>query len=153
MTPGNQNLRWAEGTPQPQGYQDAADARERHGGCRTGDGGQRAGERRGQSLPRHHPGPAQREALTAQVRGHRVEEGPLRPDLVAKETAEIAVLQAYLPAQLESAELDALIAEAIAASSATSIKDMGKVMALVKPKVQGRADMGAVSARIKQKLG
>jgi uncharacterized protein YqeY len=76
-----------------------------------------------------------------------------RPDLVAKETAEIAVLQAYLPAQLESAELDALIAEAIAASSATSIKDMGKVMALVKPKVQGRADMGAVSARIKQKLG
>jgi uncharacterized protein len=75
-----------------------------------------------------------------------------RADLVAKESAEIAVLQGYLPAQMTPAELDALIAEAIAASGATSIKDMGKVMAAVKPKAQGRADMGAVSARIKQKL-
>jgi uncharacterized protein len=75
-----------------------------------------------------------------------------RADLVAKETAEIAVLQGYLPAQMTPAELDALIAEAIAASGASSIKDMGKVMAAVKPKAQGRADMGAVSARIKQKL-
>ena len=76
-----------------------------------------------------------------------------RSDLVAKETGEIAVLQAYLPAQLTPAELDALISEAIAATGAASIKDMGKVMDLVKPKAQGRADMGALSARIKQKLG
>ena len=75
-----------------------------------------------------------------------------RPDLVAKETAEIGVLQGYLPAQMSEAELDALISEAIAASGATSMKDMGKVMAAVKPKAQGRADMGAVSARIKQRL-
>ena len=76
-----------------------------------------------------------------------------RADLVAKETAEIGVLQGYLPAQMSEAELDALIAESIAASGATSVKDMGKVMALVRPKAQGRADMGQVSARIKQKLG
>ena len=75
-----------------------------------------------------------------------------RADLVAKETAEIGVLQGYLPAQMSEAEIDALIAEAIAASGATSIKDMGKVMVVVKPKAQGRADLGAVSARIKQKL-
>ena len=75
-----------------------------------------------------------------------------RADLVAKETAEIAVLQTYLPAQLSDAEVDALIAEAIASTGAASIKDMGKVMAAVKAKAQGRADMGAVSARIKQKL-
>ena len=75
-----------------------------------------------------------------------------RADLVAKETAEIAVLQPYLPAQLSEADLDVLIAEAIAASGAASIKDMGKVMAAVKAKAQGRADMGAVSARIKAKL-
>jgi len=76
-----------------------------------------------------------------------------RADLVSKENAEIALLQSYLPAQMSSAEIDALIAEAIAATGAASIKDMGKVMGFVKPKVQGRADMGAVSARIKQKLG
>ena len=76
-----------------------------------------------------------------------------RADLVAKETAEIGVLQAYLPTQLTAAEIDALITEAIAATGAASIKDMGKVMGFVKPKAQGRADMGAVSARIKQKLG
>ena len=76
-----------------------------------------------------------------------------RADLVAKENAEIALLQGYLPAQLSEAEIDALIAEAIAATGAASVKDMGKVMAVVKPKAQGRADMGAVSARVKQKLG
>jgi hypothetical protein len=76
-----------------------------------------------------------------------------RADLVNKETAEIAVLQQYLPAQMSEAEIDALIQEAIQASGATSIKDMGKVMAAVKPKAQGRIDMGALSARIKQKLG
>jgi len=76
-----------------------------------------------------------------------------RADLVAKENAEIAVLQGYLPAQLSEAEIDALIAKAIAATGAASIKDMGKVMAVVKPQAQGRVDMGALSARIKQKLG
>ncbi|HXW74138.1 MAG TPA: GatB/YqeY domain-containing protein [Steroidobacteraceae bacterium] len=76
-----------------------------------------------------------------------------RADLVAKENAEIAVLQGYLPAQLSEAEIDALIATAIATTGAASIKDMGKVMAVVKPQAQGRADMGALSARIKQKLG
>jgi uncharacterized protein YqeY len=75
-----------------------------------------------------------------------------RADLVAKETAEIAILQTYLPAQMSDAEIDGLITEAIASSGAASIKDMGKVMAAVKAKAQGRADMGAVSARIKQKL-
>ena len=75
-----------------------------------------------------------------------------RADLAAKEQAELIVLQTYLPAQMSDAELDALIAEAVAASGATSIKDMGKVMGLVKAKAQGKADMGAVSARIKQKL-
>ncbi|HEY1283119.1 MAG TPA: GatB/YqeY domain-containing protein [Steroidobacteraceae bacterium] len=75
-----------------------------------------------------------------------------RPDLVAKESAELAVVQSYLPAQLSDAELDALIAEAIASTGATSVKDMGKVMGLVKSKAAGRADMGAVGARIKTKL-
>jgi uncharacterized protein YqeY len=76
-----------------------------------------------------------------------------RADLVAKENAELAVIQAYLPAQLSEGELDALIAEAIASTGAASIKDMGKVMGVVKSKAAGRADMGAVGARIKQKLG
>jgi len=76
-----------------------------------------------------------------------------RADLVAKETAELELLQAYLPAQLSEAELDALIAAAIAQTGASSIKDMGKVMGLVKGQAAGRADMGAVGARIKAKLG
>jgi len=75
-----------------------------------------------------------------------------RSDLVAKESAEIALLQTYLPAQLSDAEVDALIAAAIASTGATSIKDMGKVMGVVKAQAQGKADMGKVSARIKQKL-
>ena len=75
-----------------------------------------------------------------------------RADLVAKEQSELTVLQAYLPAQMSEAELDALIAEAIASTGAASIKDMGKVMGVVKAKAQGKADMGVVSARIKQKL-
>jgi uncharacterized protein YqeY len=76
-----------------------------------------------------------------------------RADLVAKESAEIAVLTAYLPAQLGLPELDAMIREAIAQAGAASMKDMGKVMGLLKPKVQGRTDMGALSARIKSALG
>jgi uncharacterized protein len=76
-----------------------------------------------------------------------------RQDLVEKEAAEITLLQGYLPSQLSAAELDALIAEAVAATGATSIKDMGKVMAVIKGKAQGRADLGKVGAIIKAKLG
>ena len=76
-----------------------------------------------------------------------------RQDLVDKESAEIALLQTYLPTQLSGAEIDALIAEAIAATGAASVKDMGKVMGIVKAKAQGRADMAAVGAKIKAKLG
>jgi len=75
-----------------------------------------------------------------------------RADLVAKESAEIGWLTDYLPAQLSDAELTALIQEAIAATGAASLKDMGKVMGFVKPKAQGRTDMGALSARIKAAL-
>jgi uncharacterized protein YqeY len=76
-----------------------------------------------------------------------------RPDLVDKEAAEIVLLQGYLPAQLSDVEIDALIGDAIAAAGATSIKEMGKVMGIIKAKAQGRADMAAVGARIKAKLG
>ncbi|MFI4884125.1 MAG: GatB/YqeY domain-containing protein [Steroidobacterales bacterium] len=75
-----------------------------------------------------------------------------RADLVAKEGAEITVLETYLPARMSDAELDTLIAGAIAATGATSAKDMGKVMSLVKSQAQGRVDMGTVSARVKEKL-
>ena len=75
-----------------------------------------------------------------------------RADLVAKESAEASLLESYLPARMSDAELDALIAGAIASTGATSAKDMGKVMAAVKSQAQGRADMGAVSARVKEKL-
>ena len=76
-----------------------------------------------------------------------------RPDLADKETAEIALIQSYMPSQLADAEIDSLIAEAIAASGATTIKDTGKVMGIIKTKAQGRADMAAVGAKIKAKLG
>jgi hypothetical protein len=76
-----------------------------------------------------------------------------RQDLVDKESAEITLLQTYMPSRLSDAELDALIAEAVAATGAASIKDMGKVMAVIKAKAQGRADMAAVGAKIKAKLG
>ena len=75
-----------------------------------------------------------------------------RQDLADKESAEITLLQSYLPAQLSDAELDALIGEAIASSGAASIKEMGKVMAIIKTKAQGRADMAAVGAKIKARL-
>jgi hypothetical protein len=75
-----------------------------------------------------------------------------RQDLADKEQAEIVLLQSYLPAQLSDAEIDALIKEAVATTGAASVKDMGKVMAAVKAKAAGRADMGAVSARIKAVL-
>jgi uncharacterized protein YqeY len=76
-----------------------------------------------------------------------------RADLVAKESAEIALLSSYLPAQLSDQELAAMIQEAIAATGAASMKEMGKVMGFLKPKVQGRTDIGALSARIKAALG
>ncbi|HWX29440.1 MAG TPA: GatB/YqeY domain-containing protein [Steroidobacteraceae bacterium] len=75
-----------------------------------------------------------------------------RQDLVDKESAEITLLQTYLPAQLSDADIDALIGEAIAATGAASVKDMGKVMGLIKGKAQGRADMAAVGAKIKARL-
>ncbi len=75
-----------------------------------------------------------------------------RDDLVAKEEQELAVIQAYLPEPLSEETIDQLIAEAISETGAASMKDMGKVMGLIRPKVQGRADMGAVSAKIKSKL-
>jgi uncharacterized protein YqeY len=76
-----------------------------------------------------------------------------RADLVAKENSELAVLSGYLPTQLSDAELDALIGEAIAATGASSVKDMGKVMGAIKSRAAGRADMGAVGAKIKARLG
>ena len=75
-----------------------------------------------------------------------------RDELSAKEQAEIVVIQEYLPAQMDDAEIEAMIAEAIASTGATEMKDMGKVMAILKPQLQGRADMGAVSGKIKAQL-
>jgi len=75
-----------------------------------------------------------------------------RQDLADKEAAEIVLLQSYLPSQLSDADIDALIKEAVAATGAAGIKDMGKVMAFIKGKAQGRADMGAVGAKIKARL-
>ena len=76
-----------------------------------------------------------------------------RADLADQEQFELEVVQAYLPQPLSAAEIDALIAAAIADTGAAGIKDMGKVMAQLKPQLQGRADMGAVSGQIKAKLG
>lgn len=75
-----------------------------------------------------------------------------RQELADQESYEIKVLQEYLPVALDEAELDALIVAAIDSAGAESMKDMGKVMAVLKPQVQGRADMGAVSQKIKQRL-
>jgi uncharacterized protein YqeY len=75
-----------------------------------------------------------------------------RPDLAAVERAEIEVLQAYLPQALAPAEIDTMIDEAIAATGAAGLPGMGKVMAILKPKLAGRADLAAASARVKAKL-
>jgi len=75
-----------------------------------------------------------------------------RTELADQEKFEIGIIQEYLPEQLGDAEISALIDEAIQATGAASMKDMGKLMGWLKPKLQGRADMGAVSARIKQQL-
>ena len=75
-----------------------------------------------------------------------------RTELADVETAEMAVIQEFLPAQLDDAELAEIIADAIAATGASTMKDMGKVMGVLKPKLQGKADMAAVSKRIKSAL-
>ena len=75
-----------------------------------------------------------------------------RQDLVDQESFELAVLQAYLPAALDEAEIDQIIKEAMVASGAMSIKDMGALMTTLRPKLQGRADMGEVSKKIKTLL-
>ena len=75
-----------------------------------------------------------------------------RDDLVQKEAAMLAVLETYLPEQLAEGELAELINKALIETDAQSVRDMGKVMGWLKPRVQGRADMGAVSSAIKQKL-
>lgn len=76
-----------------------------------------------------------------------------RQDLADIELAEIAILDKYLPEQLSEAEVDALIDAAIAATGAESIRDMGKVMGQVKAEAAGRADMGAIGAKVKARLG
>ena len=76
-----------------------------------------------------------------------------RDDLAAIEKAEIEVLETYLPEQLSEVELDATIDDAISATGAESIRDMGKVMGQIKSKAAGRADMGAVGAKVKARLG
>ena len=75
-----------------------------------------------------------------------------REDLVRKERAELDVVGEFLPAPLDEGEIERLVDEAIASTGAASIKDMGRVMGILKPQVQGRADMGAVSARVKARL-
>ena len=78
-----------------------------------------------------------------------------RPDLVAKEEAEAVVLAAYMPAQISDAEVDAILTAAVAEVAATGVTGnaaMGKIMAIVKPKLAGKADMSAVSGKVKAKL-
>ncbi|CDI03903.1 MAG: GatB/YqeY domain-containing protein [Candidatus Competibacter denitrificans] len=75
-----------------------------------------------------------------------------RDDLASRESFEIDLIQTYMPASLSDAEIDSLIADAIAATGAQSLRDMGKVMALIKDQAQGRADMAAVSSRVKARF-
>ena len=75
-----------------------------------------------------------------------------REDLAAIEEAEVEIIKAYLPAALSEDEIAAIVEAAIAQTGASSMADMGKVMGIVKPQVQGRGDMGAVSGIVKQKL-
>ena len=76
-----------------------------------------------------------------------------RDDLAAVEIAEVTVIQEYMPEQLSDDEIEEMIKAAIAESGATSMKEMGKVMGIIKPKAQGRADMGQLSGKIKALLG
>lgn len=75
-----------------------------------------------------------------------------RNDLVANEEAEVVIIQEYMPEALSEAEIDAMVNKAVAESGAESIKDMGKVMGMLKADMQGRADMSVVSAKIKAAL-
>ena len=75
-----------------------------------------------------------------------------RPELAEQEAYEISEIQAYLPAQLTAAELDAIVTKALTDAAVTEARDMGKAMALIKPQVQGRTDMGDVSKLLKAKL-
>ena len=75
-----------------------------------------------------------------------------RQDLVDKESAELKLIEGYLPEALDEEEVDKLITQAISESGATSIKEMGRVMGLLKSKLSGRADMGTVSAKVKTLL-
>jgi len=76
-----------------------------------------------------------------------------RDDLEQQETFELGVIQSYLPAPLSDAEIEALIAQAVQSTGASSVREMGAVMAQLRPQLQGRADMSLVSARIKSALG
>lgn len=76
-----------------------------------------------------------------------------REDLVAVEASELIVLQEYQPEQLDDAGIDAAVDAAVGSTGASSVRDMGKVMAVLKPALQGRADMSAVSRRVKERLG
>lgn len=76
-----------------------------------------------------------------------------RDDLAAQETFEIDVIQSYLPAPLNEADIEAMIAHAIAVTGAQSVRDMGKVMALIKDQAQGRVDMAMVGTRVKAHFG
>ena len=76
-----------------------------------------------------------------------------REELAAQELAEIEIIASFLPTALTATEITALIEQAIASSGANSARDMGKVMALLKPELQGRADIGAISAQVKTRLG
>lgn len=76
-----------------------------------------------------------------------------RPELAEIEAREIVVIEEFLPAALDEAEIDKMIADAVAKTGAESVRDMGKVMGLLKPELQGRADMGQVGQKIKAALG
>ncbi|MDT8405042.1 GatB/YqeY domain-containing protein [Sulfuriflexus sp.] len=80
-------------------------------------------------------------------------EAAARQDLLEQEQYEVGVIQDFMPAQLDEAEIDSIIDAAIAETGASSMKEMGKVMGIIRPRLQGRADMGAVSGKIKARLG
>lgn len=92
-----------------------------------------------------HAAKRRREAIEAFNHGGRA-------DLAGKEATELAVISAYLPADMSDADLDSLVREAIAQSGVASVQDLGKVMAVVMPKIQGRADGKRVSARVRDLL-
>ena len=106
----------------------------------------------GIDTPIFHPGSLESRRHRRRGRALRAAEKGGRQDLADTEKFEVGVLQAYMPQALSDAEIDAEIAAAMQASGAKAISDMGKVMAILKPKFAGRADMGKVSGLIKAKL-